>query len=475
MGMYIFGNSDNKIKKNTPPRLIAVYKILPFILCTIITLFIYWFNAEQEMVIGDAGDYWLMGNALFENGFSLYKLPSAFRGYVFPLYLGIISKLFGGLTGFKMLNSLMIGILFGGILPKMFIAYGNEKQTVKSILCFTVFLFFCKGLVIYSLADLFALGMCTCSIMSCNYCSEEKPTWKNMISIFICGITCYLAYNVRTIYLFASMYIMIRLLILIYKTGKNKLIKILEAGVFCAGWILSAIPQLLINRHFDSSFSLFVPTSGLMRTQLFWGIQYQRYDTFVGGILKGQYLNEHPSPQMFFLDSVGQALIAKEGINGFPTWLDYIKFVLKYPIEVGGIYIRHLINILFPCWPNQYVYDLDNNKLFIAAGMLVITFLFLLIVCERMSLNNLVYRKNIPLLIPTIFILPGAVEVRYFVAFYIMIIYTLAFNTNWEKLLLYIKQHLCKTAILFVLYSGIICSMWSNFLVSETAYKIFIY
>ena len=211
-----------------------------------------------------------------------------------------------------------------------------------------------------------------------------------------------------------------------------------------------------------------------MRSQLFWGLQYQRYDTFIG-FMDGQFLVEHPNPQMYFVDLVGQALIEKEGITEFASWVKFIKFVFKYPIEVCGIYVRHFINILLPCFPNQYVYDLNNNKILYAILSLIITFLFLMVVFEKMSLHNFVYRNFIPLIIPAIFILPGAVEVRFFIAVYILMIYTLGFNTDWKKLFLYIKQYLWKVLILFVLYCGTICSIWSSLLVSETSYKIFMY
>lgn len=49
--------------------------------------------------------------------------------------------------------------------------------------------------------------------------------------------------------------------------------------------------------------SLIVPTNGLMLALISWGIRYQRYDTYVGENIV------HPSPQMYFVDPVGNVLM----------------------------------------------------------------------------------------------------------------------------------------------------------------------
>ena len=118
---------------------------------------------------------------------------------------------------------------------------------------------------------------------------------------------------------------------------------------------------------------------------------------------------------------------------------------------------------------------MNSNKLFLVIVSLVITFLFLIVVLGKMSRSSSVYKDFMPLLIPAIFILPGAVEVRFFIMVYMLLIYTLVFNTEWKKLFSCLRPDWGRMAILFTLYSGIICSIWSTLLVSEVSYKIFMY
>lgn len=439
--------------------------LIPIILITTSVLLVCVYY-PQNITLFDSYDYWFRGESLWKDGFSLYNLPDAFRGYIFPLYVGLLGKA-GGVIGFKVFNSILVGILFGYLFPKLF--YPKKAQPIKVIFCFLLFFVLFSGLMIHPLSDLLALGMCTCSIEISSCLSNDNTRRKNAVLAFLCGITCYFAYNIRTIYLFASIYILAKLLINIWSQRIHIMMRVGNTLLIAGGFGLAGMPQLLLNRFFGDSPSIWVPTSGLMKYQLLWGLQYQRYDTFAGAFAA------HPAPQMYFIDSVGQALLAKEGISVFATWFDFIKFFFKYPIEIGGIYIRHFINMLLPCWPNQYVYNLDNNKILPAVFSLIITFLFGVVLCEKLSLNNQVYKKYIPLLIPALFILPGAVEVRFFIAFYLLVIYTLGFNTDWKKLFEYIRQNLLKVIIIFILYSGVICSIWSNCLVSESAYSLFMY
>lgn len=451
-------------------------QLCPAVICTFITLFIYVLDGNKELRIFDAADYWYRGEAIYSDagGVFLYNLPDAFRGYIFPLYLGTIGKFLGGINGYKIINSIMVGVFFGHVFPKLFPS-NVQLRTLKTIICFGAFIILARGVIIYPLSDTFALSLCVCAIFVGNSCSQDNPLWKNILFAFFCGAMCYLAYNVRTIYLFAGMFVLLRLWFDAIRNPSHTHLSKLQIIVSSSmGWGIAGIPQCLLNRHFHGDFSLFVPTSDLMRAQLFWGLQYQRYDTFAG-IIEGKHLIEHPAPQMYFIDSVGTALIAKEGLTGFATWGDFIKFVFKYPVEIGGIYVKHFINALLPCWPSQYVYDMDNNKIFLATFLLVISFLFLVAIYGKILINNSMYINFIPLLIPVLFILPGAVETRFFIAIYIMIIYTLGFNTDWKKMYLHICENIWKTITLFVLYSGVICSIWSNLLVSESVYKIFMY
>ena len=318
---------------------------------------------------------------------------------VYVIYLG-------GIIGFRVINSLLTSLYFALILPLMHKCKNemNIKAFVFCILHFMVFSIFFYGAIIYVLSDLFAIILCTMSICLLNKCDEEKNTIRQVVYAVLFGFFVYLSYNVRTIYLFAGIYLL--LLFLIRQIRRNnsifgKISSVLEGA---AGGAMASFPQIYMN----------------------------------------------------FIEPVGTALLNNLGIGGFENWSEFFSFLFHYPFEVAGIYVRHLINGLLPCWPNLYVADLDSNKLFLAIGAYVIIFLFLF-ACFNNSINNFKIISNyIGLLIPVLFIIPGAIEGRFFIAVYIMMIGVLCYNVEWIKMKEYLQTHWLKVAIMFVGGGGLI-------------------
>lgn len=60
-----------------------------------VTTFVVSLCYPNAKLLFDSADYWRRGEFLWKNGFSLYNLPDAFRGYLFPLYVGTAGKLGG--------------------------------------------------------------------------------------------------------------------------------------------------------------------------------------------------------------------------------------------------------------------------------------------------------------------------------------------------------------------------------------------
>lgn len=146
------------------------------------------------------------------------------------------------------------------------------------------------------------------------------------------------------------------------------MISIIEFGI---GSFIAGIPQIIMNYLNLGKVSIKVPTNGLMLQQMFWGIKYQRYDTYIA-------FNSdltHSFPQCFFEDPTGMLILNKLGMNTFSTWGDYIKLFIHYPFDVIAIYVRHLVNFIFPCWPQMYVQDLNSLKW--PFGILGVSILFL--------------------------------------------------------------------------------------------------
>lgn len=336
---------------------------------------------------------------------------------------------------------------------------------------FGIFSAFFYGLEIYPLTDLAAITFCMIAVILINKIRDDGRIVNLLMYSFFLGIVLYLSYNIRTIYLFAGCYLAVLLCVYLHKSGKHLKDKILSVASTFAGVYLGGLPQGYMNYYQLGHFNIKVPTNNLMVKQIFWGILYQRYDT---ACVDMKQLGEHPSYAIYFEDMVGQALVKKSGIEGFSSWGEAMSFILKHPVEVAGIYVRHLVNVLLPCWPNQYVEDLDNNKLILAILSYSCFFLFGLTIWNKCLKDNKVCLNYFPLLIPSVFILPGAVEVRYFASLYLIVIGALCWNTDWHKLIKTIYSNKMKTIIAFLTIGMLLLAFWSNMLASESVYSTYI-
>ena len=421
-------------------------------------------------LVYDAGDYWDRGTRLWQDGKFSFLYIDGFRGYIYPLYCSICNICGGGYNGFRIINSLLISAYFTFILPMMHKEKrGFNDKVVSCIVHWLIFSIFFYGLIIYPLTDLFAIMLCTISILLSQKCNECKKKSTYMVCVFFFGVFLYWMYNTRTIYLFASVYLIILFIIRQIRSRNSILYKVGSVFGAILGGVIAAIPQIYMNYHILGIFSMKVPTNGLMLKQLVWGLTNQRYDTYIG------MAESHPVSKMNFIDPVGTALLNHLGIAGFESWSDFFSFLFCFPFEVAGIYARHLINGLLPCWPNQYVTDLDSNKLFYAIGAYVIIFIFLL-ACFNNSLNDYkVLSSYVGLLIPVVFIIPGSVENRFFATVYIMMIGVLCYNVEWDKMKRFLKIYWLKTTIFFFGGGGLIFSIWSSMLASESVQSIFFY
>lgn len=416
----------------------------------------------------DARGYWERGACIWQDGsFSLLKM-NGFRGYVYPLFCGFCNVI-GGVKGFAVINSLVFSIWWLLCHPRLHeqkIMDFDKKGFLSIIICFLLFNLFFYGLSICPLSDLFAIVICSIGILFLMPL-EKGCFWpKALVYCVLAGCMSYFAYNVRTIYLFGAIYIFVRLAILIWKNIGVIWQKIVLIVGYLLGVFLAALPQLYMNYKSLGIISMKVQTGGLMLKQLYWGLLYQRYDTYLYGVVA-----EH-EPQIYFTDPVGSALLAKEGITEFLNWSDFFAFIIKHPFDVIGIYVRHLVNVLFPCWPSQYVKNLDNNKIIIGFISYVCIFLFCVAVYNKFIKKKFL-QNYMALLVPCIFILPGAVEVRFAAALYIMMIGTLCYNVQWSDMKAYILENKIKLLIAFLVLGGLMLALWTSMLASDSTYSIF--
>lgn len=424
---------------------------------------------NADTLYHDSSDYWTRGQMLWQNGkFSFLNLSDGFRGYVYPLYLGICSRV--GKYGFMVINSLLVSVWFVYLMPKLHFCCENELNVftgyIKCVVSYVVFMLFFSGLALYPLSDLLAVMLCGFSILL-ELQIEKSVGLKNTIYSFLFGVVLYFAYNVRTIYLFAGIWLFVKLFLYLIKSSEKLVKRVAILGITILGTMIAALPQVYMNYHMLGKLSLIVPTNGLMLAQVSWGIRYQRYDTYVGENIM------HPSPQMYFIDPVGNALMQRMEVGVFESWGDFLKFAFGHPLDLLGIYVRHIVNALFPCWPGQYVMNLDNNKVIYVVVSICIFFLFGLALLNCF-INREILKRYTALIIPILFILVGAVEVRFFAAGYFLVIGSLCYNTDWISMKKYILVNRWKVLSALILFGGVLIALWSSMLASESVLGIFL-
>lgn len=191
------------------------------------------------------------------------------------------------------------------------------------------------------------------------------------------------------------------------KNGYNIVDAIVGFAGIVLGILAAGIPQVVMNYKNLGSFSIGVPTNGLMLQQMFWGIKYQRYDTYIP---RGTD-TVHPDLQVFFTDAAGVKILQEMNLNSSKWLLGVIGF----------------------------------STLFISV--------------LSMALNSCRSWKMLgwltPVLIPSILIIPGAVEYRFSIGIYFYFIMNLCFNIDW------------KGFVLKIIILGLCFAIWSSMLSGE--------
>ncbi len=243
---------------------------------------------------------------------------------------------------------------------------------------------------------------------------------------------------------------------------------------FIIGILSAGTPQAFLNyknakyNGVQPSISFFPQSGGNFISQIYNGLFVQRYDTYIGQ----NNFKEQEEPYMTSPDPVGKKLFELEGNN--MSFKGFIKIIIKYPFEYAGVCIRHLINMAFPCWPNQYVTKLNNNKLPYAILSLLIIYLFILSCIFRCIKNKLPYILLSPLILVCLACLPDGREMRYIVGLFFIMVGTLSFNINYKMLIGSIKKNWISVLVLFFSFAAIMISQWTYALMTqETGIPIF--
>lgn len=417
----------------------------------------------------DAGYYWTTADLVFIDGFHLLNFPETFRGYFLPVLLSGIKLLFPGLVGWNILSSLMIALLISYVLPFIFgKSINSPLGLVRAIITGAVFLFFWGKFAAYPLSDLPATFFMCAGVALIKKSCETENKYQRIICGYVCGAALYAAYNVRAIFLFGTVILIVGVIFL-YREKWKSLLPLFAACLL--GACLIAIPQCVINHQYVGVFSPKVYTEALygyshdlQMQQVFWGLSVPRYETYIGDTAV------YPNPGVNFTDPAGVAIISKEGltVDNF-SYFTFLKLCLKYPLDMLGIYTRHLISALTICFSSAYIQDFYEPKgilisLSIILWLLAGVALSAKILKREWNAKLLVY--SAALVIPSGLQLLGAVEIRFALPIYLLTYSYIAQIVDWKETFVATKGYrgilILSLAIIFILWATVIGDILSR-------------
>lgn len=349
----------NKLKKYENKNLQYVATISIFALCLI---FSHIQNIRDYPF--DSNYYWTIADSVMVSGrFNILDFPETFRGYFFPILVFLFKTLFRGVWGWRILIAIMISVTFGLLLPRIGgQRISNAEKLLCSFIAFFVFLYVWGNFIQFPLSDFPAIFFLLCGIVLLNrVISHELSTAQTMALGVAAGACLYASYSTRAAFLYAAI---IAGIVFIFKARKEPSKLIVGAIAIIVGIGIVALPQCLINHKYIGEYTPKVLTeqlsgysSSLQAQQIYWGVTLPRYETFVGGS------EMYPTAPVYFDDSVGVEILRRESANaGGISLAAALSIALKYPLDLIGLYTRHLISALTPAFNEIYITDIHNDK-----------------------------------------------------------------------------------------------------------------
>ena len=392
---------------------------------------LYLFSTEYINLYYDAEDYWQLGHRFVRSGrFELLGYDDAMRGYAYPLVnfgcLAVRKALnWDAVTVVKLLNSVLAGLLFGVVGPRLWQASTGAPQLpalARRLAWAALGFVFWRDYFNFSLSDfpsLLALGAGLGLV--------QRP---RLGAALLAGAALALAVNIRPIYL-ASVLPALGLL----WVGRPQLRAVGASGAARLGARMAALalgaalvlaPQCLINRrHFNVATPLVLAQSktlgihNLYLQKLKLGLLHEKYESSVGrGAL--------PTGQLLFLDAAGAAVLRAEGLTEIDTPGQYLGVVARHPLPLAGIYARHLfagLDISHPTpylkrWAPSRLLQLLNYALWFGAALVALR--------RRPTAREALVLAA--LLLPCLAVVPMSMEVRFLLPLHLLLLALVAFG-----------------------------------------------
>lgn len=262
-----------------------------------VVILIIWYSYARmiDMTIGDAEWYQRIGEACFsDSAFDITLFPKTFRGCLFPLYLQMLEhSVFSVRLGWAITTGVMVATLFFFVLPFLF----KQKKActswnIRGCLLVLLFLLIFGDSVAYTLSDLFATFflLSGISVLLLLKNIDKENRFKMLSLSVLTGFLFYVSYNTRAAYLYGFLFALLIFVISIRKSWIKMIICVVGIVV---GVFITSIPQCIVNQVQEGKFSPRVFTENysliygdavdLQMQQIEWGLNYTRYEAYLGG------------------------------------------------------------------------------------------------------------------------------------------------------------------------------------------------
>jgi len=417
----------------------------------------------------DAWIYENYGDAVYVNGFHITNFPDTFRGYFFMvLFSGIkllVMKLgHGDWWAWRMLVSAMVAVMTVVFLPELFRDFGERRKTERGYVLsligfFLIFLLYWGEFLQHVLSDVPAMFFFLGGYYFLLRWIRNDFGWKSWVDAFLAGIMLYAAYNTRVTLLFGVVIALVGICCHLIHTGQARKLSCLLA--LLAGMLLIAYPQMLINHRYSGAYTPRVRTeaynseqTNLQAQQILWGLEYFHYETYIGD------LEEYRTNLVFFEDATGQELLAREGITeenfGYG---DVVHLFVKYPLDMIGIYTRHVLGVMTPFFRQVYI-----TNAFVPKGWYIVFMMLLWILAGLLLLLAEPWKKGrglvlcllIGAILPGILQTAGAAETRFVLMIHVLLYYYLAEVADYHLL----REKMRGRALPIVITCAVVFFLW---------------
>ncbi len=340
----------------------CAHNIVAFIIIVCVA-FSYIFLRNIDLNIGDAGWYLTIAEGCVDGkGIHLFIFPQTFRGCLFPIYLQLVKHSIGIRIGWAVTSSFIMAIIFSIIMPSFFDVTEEKRRLMVGLFFVMIYIYIFGDTLAYTLSDVFAVFFLLVGLWMIKMVDVETSQYKETILSFIGGICMYIAYNTRVALLFGILVALFVFLLFGHQKLDRKMLCVIALLI---GMAFASIPQCLVNFNCEGVFTPRIYTENyskiygsavnLQMQQIEWGLNYDRYETYVGEVEE-----EYPTAQVFFYDIISREILERENIKDSITIPMWFGLWLKYPLDMVGVYTRHIISAMTPNFSRLYIYSLNE-------------------------------------------------------------------------------------------------------------------